>query len=110
MIEKTYNFSFSEEKTIERIMEDENAAINHVVLPFKESLPEHVSNSNVYLIILRGNLSLILEDQEEKSYKAGKVIKVPFKTKMTIVNKGREILEFFIVKSPSPKKMAEGTR
>lgn len=110
MIEKTFDFSLSEEKIIERIMEDENAAINHVVLPEGEFLPEHVSNSNVYLIILRGIISLKLQEQKESIYSAGKIVNVPYKTKMLIKNANKDILEFFIVKSPGPKKLAEGTR
>lgn len=102
MVEKVYNFSFSDEALIEKIIEDENVAINHVVLSGGDSFPTHLSNSNVYMIILRGSISLSLNDQEEIQYTKGDIINIPIHTEMTISNKTTDLLEMFIVKSPSP--------
>lgn len=103
MIEKKYSFTMSDSKTIERIISDDNADINHMILPKGDSLPEHYSNSNVYLIVVKGNISVKLEDQEEHVYPHGSILAIPYKTKMNLYNRHNEILEFFVVKAPSPK-------
>ncbi|MGI5850294.1 MAG: cupin domain-containing protein [Christensenellales bacterium] len=105
MIEKKYVFTLSETKTIERIIEDDHVGINHMVLAKSEALPEHHSNSNVYLIIIRGQITLRLDDQTGHIYPAGSILSIPFKTKMNISNDSEEILEFFVVKAPSPRNM-----
>jgi quercetin dioxygenase-like cupin family protein len=105
MIEKKYTFTFSDTKTIERIVSDENADINHMILPKGDALPEHYTNSNVYMIIVHGNISLQLDDQEEHIYTAGSIIAIPYKIKMNARNNHEEVLEFFVVKAPSPKTL-----
>jgi len=105
MVENTYNFTLSNSKTIERIIEDDNVGINHIVLSKDDALPEHYSNSNVYMIVARGTVTLQLNEQEPHSYPSGNIVTIPFKTKMNVKNIGDETLEFFIVKAPSPKVM-----
>ena len=41
MIEKQYVFTQTNTKLIERVLEDDNAGINHMVLQKGDSLPEH---------------------------------------------------------------------
>ncbi|MBA1336065.1 MAG: Uncharacterized protein HPY66_2024 [Firmicutes bacterium] len=108
MIETKYSYTISSSKIIERIIEDDHAAINHMVLPKGEALPEHYSNSNVYMIVVRGNITLRLNEQEEHSYPAGSILTIPYKTKMNVCNTHDEVLEFFVVKAPSPKTINNG--
>lgn len=103
MTEKTYSFSSSEAKLIEKIIDDENVAINHIVLAQGDRVPEHFSNSNVYLIIVRGTMWLKLDEQETRLYPAGTIVNVPYQIKMNISNQGPQVLEFFVVKSPGPR-------
>lgn len=107
MIETVLNFAKTDSKIIERLIEDDNIAINHMVLTKGDTLPEHFANSNVYLIVIRGQITLKLEGQEDHVYPSGSIIKIPFKTKMQPYNQFDEILEFFVVKAPSPKHMPE---
>jgi len=107
MLEKQFNFTKTDTKIIERLIEDENLAINHMVLGKSEALPEHYSNSNVYMIIVRGQITLRLDDQEEHVYPSGSIINIPYKVKMNVYNQFDETLEFFVVKAPSPKKMLD---
>lgn len=103
MIEKNYNYAVSNLKTIERIISDGNADINHMILPNGDSLPIHNSNSNVYIIIVKGILTIKLEDQFPNKYTVGNILNIPFNTKMHLFNESEDILEFFVVKSPSPQ-------
>ncbi len=105
MIELLYSFAQSDSKVIERIVDDEFAAINHMVLGKLEALPEHNANSNVYMIVVRGTITLRLDDQAAHQYASGSIIAIPHKTKMNVSNQDAGVLEFFVVKSPSPRHM-----
>lgn len=105
MIEKRYTFTKTDEKTIERIIADDFADINHIVLKNGDALPEHYSNSNVYLIVVRGNLSLTLNFQKPQAFPSGSIINIPVSVKMNVANNDNEILEFFIVKAPGTKNL-----
>jgi quercetin dioxygenase-like cupin family protein len=105
MIEKLYQFTKTDGKTIERIVEEDNVGINHMVLRKDEALPEHFANSHVYMVVVRGAVTLRLDDQEPHAYPAGSIVNIPHKTKMNVSNGDEGILEFFVVKAPSPKHM-----
>jgi quercetin dioxygenase-like cupin family protein len=107
MIEKVYNYTTGDDKVIEQLVQDDPAQINHMILPKGAALPEHYSNSNVYMIVLRGNLSLRLDDQDAHIYNYGQIINVPYKTKMNVSNQDDEVLEFMVVKAPHPKNYKE---
>ncbi len=105
MIEKLYAYTRTNEKTVEQIVDDEFVGINHIVLAPGEFVKTHVSNSNVRQIVVRGTLSLSLEDQPFNHHPAGSIVAVPFNLKMAIQNQGAETLEFFVVKTPNPRDM-----
>lgn len=105
MVEKFYFVSQCNSKTVETLISDDNVDINHIILPYKESLPTHTANSNVYMIILRGGVSIKLNDQEEHTYQAGYIVNIPIGTQMKLYNKDLKCAEFFIVKSPSTKSL-----
>ncbi len=50
MLEQICTFSLENSKNIEKLIDDDNLLINHMVLPKDTGLPEHYSNSNVYMI------------------------------------------------------------
>lgn len=103
MLEKIYSFSTSDTKSIEKLIDDEPVLINHMVLPKGEGLPEHYSNSNVYMIIVKGSMTLKLDEQEPHLYTCGQIINIPYHTKMNVNNFSNDILEFFVIKSPNPR-------
>jgi quercetin dioxygenase-like cupin family protein len=103
MIEKKYKLSTSNEKAIEKVIFDENLHYLHMVFNQGEGLPEHFSNSNVYMTVIRGQLSIGLDDQEIHEYEAGTLLKIPFQTKMNVKNLHDETLELIVVKAPAPK-------
>lgn len=107
MLETVYTFTQGKQKTIEKIIEDGNAAVNHMILPKDAALPEHYSNSNVYMIVIRGILSLRLNEQEEHRYAKGHIIVIPYRTKMNVYNVQDETAEIFVIKAPSPKVMGQ---
>ena len=90
---------------MEKIVDDERVNINHIVVEPGHAVPTHVSNSWVHQIVVRGTLSLSLEDEPFNHHPAGSIVAVPFNQKMVIQNQGAERLEFFVVKAPNPRDM-----
>jgi len=76
-----------------------------MVLRKSEALPEHYSNLNVYMVVIRGQVTLRLNEQDEHVYPVGSIINIPYKTKMNVFNQHDEVMEIFVVKAPSPKHM-----
>ncbi|GLC29534.1 cupin domain-containing protein [Clostridium omnivorum] len=107
MVEKVYNYSTHDTKNIEKLIDDEHVLINHMVLPKGEGLPEHYSNSNVYMFVIRWNLTLRLDEQDPHKYAKGNIINIPYNTKMNVNNFDEDVLELFVVKSPNPKNYQE---
>lgn len=102
MIEKFYKFTQTDEKVIEKVVDDEYINLVHMVLNKEESVPQHYSNSNIYMVIVRGTMNIKLDDQDFNIHKEGNILNIPFNTKMDIINKDDDILEFFVLKSPHP--------
>ncbi|MGI5985382.1 MAG: hypothetical protein GXY01_06995 [Clostridiales bacterium] len=103
MVEKVYKLYQGDEKTIEKIVLDENLHYLHMVLNQNEGLPEHFSNSNVYMTVVRGKLSIGLNDQQIREYEVGALLKIPNNTKMNVKNLHSDTLELIVVKAPAPQ-------
>lgn len=103
MVEKVFTLSTGNDKIVEKVIMDENLHYMHMVFNKDEGLPEHFSNSNVYMTVVRGTLSIALDEQETHEYNAGSLLKIPFQTKMNVKNLHSETLELIIVKAPAPK-------
>jgi len=107
LIEQIFKLSRGNEKAIERVVYDENIHYLHMVFNKDQGLPEHFSNSNVYMTVIRGKLSIGLDDQDISEYDAGTLLKIPFQTKMNVKNRHSETLELIVVKAPAPGTMKE---
>lgn len=102
-MERSYCFSSTPEKRIEKIIDDDVVMMNHILLNKGDFVPRHRSNSNVYLIVVNGSISLVLEGTREVEQQAGHVISIPYGLDMEISNRQDAQLEFFVVKAPSPR-------
>ena len=107
MIEKLYKFTQTDEKVIERAVDDEHIHLVHMILRKGEFLPQHFSNSNIYMVIIRGTMSIKLDEQDFHVYNQGDIINIPYNTRMDVTNKDEAILEFFVIKSPHPDSYKE---
>lgn len=104
MIEKKFNYSTRDEKAVEKIIMDDNLNYIHMVFNKNEGMPEHFSNSNVYMTIIRGRLSIDLNDQPTNEYVKGDIIQIPYNIKMNVRNLHEDTLELIIIKAPAPDK------
>ena len=107
MIEKVYKYSTTDEKAVEKLIMDENVNYIHMVFGKGEGVPEHYSNSNVYMNIIRGKLTIQLNDQEPHSYEKGSLLEIPYNTKMNVGNRDEATLELIVVKAPAPQNYQE---
>ena len=103
MVEQIFELYAGNKKVIEKVIFDENIHYLHMVFNKDEGLPEHLSNSNVYMTVVRGKLSIGLDEQEIHEYESGTLLKIPFQTKMDVNNLHDETLELIVVKAPAPK-------
>lgn len=104
MIEQVFHYSTENNKAVEKIIIDENINYIHMIFNKEEGLPEHYSNSNVYMTVIRGTLSIQLNEQQVHEYVKGDILKIPYKTKMNVNNLHNEVLELIVVKSPAPSQ------
>lgn len=104
MVEQVFKLTKGNEKAVEKVIFDDNVHYLHMVFNKDEGLPEHFSNSNVYMTVIRGTLSVGLDEQEIHEYGSGTLLKIPYQTKMNVKNLHTDTLELIIVKAPAPKK------
>ncbi len=107
MIETIFPFALGNEKKVEKLIDHPVAMVNHMVFPKDQGLPEHYSNSNVYMIVVRGTLTIQLDDQEAHEYPAGNILTIPYHVKMNVGNSHDEVLELFVIKAPAPSHYKE---
>ncbi len=103
MVEQVFTMKLGNERAVEKLIQDENVHYIHMVFNKDEGLPQHFANSTVYMTVLRGKLSIQLDNQEIHEYTKGNVLKIPFKTKMNVKNLDEDTLELIVVKAPAPR-------
>lgn len=104
MVEQVYQLETGDKKVVEKVIMDENIHYIHMVFNKDEGLPEHYSNSNVYMTVVRGKLSIALDDQDIHAYEAGTLLNIPENTKMNVKNLNDLVLELIVVKAPAPTR------
>lgn len=102
MVEQIFKMTTGPGKVVEKIIMDENLNLVHMIFEKGEGLPEHISNSNVYMTIIKGELTIALNDEEPNSYAMGTILKIPINTKMNVKNQLENALEMLVVKAPAP--------
>ncbi|MDY6846293.1 MAG: hypothetical protein SVP52_04070 [Chloroflexota bacterium] len=60
------------------------------------------------MTVLKGTLSIALNDQEVHVYHEDTLLKIPYKTKMNVQNLHDEMLELLVIKAPAPKNYPKG--
>ncbi|WBW97325.1 cupin domain-containing protein [Oceanirhabdus sp. W0125-5] len=102
MIEQVFKYSTENDTAVEKIIMDENINYIHMIFNKEEGLPEHYSNSNVYMTVIKGVLSIQLDEQNVHEYVKGDILKIPYNTKMNVKNLHDDVLELIVIKAPAP--------
>lgn len=104
LVEKVFYNTLTNDKTIEKVIVDDNIHYLHLVFQNGDGLPIHQSNANMYMTVIRGKLSISLNNLETQKYTIGTVLNIPCNTTMNVRNENDDILELIIVKTPVPGK------
>lgn len=97
-MEKVYAYTVTDEAIFENIFKDEKILMNHVVVLPGNIFPKHPTDAVVYALVVRGELSVTIEDQETSVYKAGHLVNIPKGANTELGNRGGEPLELFVTK------------
>ncbi|MDN5352835.1 MAG: hypothetical protein PWQ12_1756 [Clostridiales bacterium] len=104
MIEQIFKLTRNDDNAVEKLIMDDNIHYIHMTFQNGNGLPEHFSNATLYMTVLRGVLSLGLDDQSPKDHAADTVLKIPQGIKMNVRNTHDAVLELIVVKAPAPGK------
>lgn len=102
MTEQIFKLTKTDQKLIEKVIIDKNVHYNHMVMPKGEGLPKHTTNSNVYMTVLRGTLTISLSKEDSRVYESGTILKIPEGIEMLARNEHDDVLEITVVKAPAP--------
>lgn len=97
-MEKVYSYTITNQEIFENIFKEEKLLMNHAVVPAGKVFPKHPTDATVYALIVRGELSLTIEDHAPKTFRAGQLVNIPKGADSELGNRGDEPLELFVVK------------
>lgn len=98
MKSQVYTYTLTKDDLFENILKDERLLMNHVVVEPGKIFPKHPTDAMVYIIILEGELSVAIENQEEQHYTKGQVLHVKKGIESTLGNRSTEPVELIVVK------------
>ncbi|HAF59560.1 MAG: cupin domain-containing protein [Clostridiales Family XIII bacterium] len=95
---KVYPYTITDQEIFENVFKDEKLLMNHVIVPPGKVFPKHPTDAIVYILIVRGELSLAVENSEPETFKVGQLANIPKGVISELGNKSNELLELFVVK------------
>lgn len=100
------NIPYQDEKMGSRKLVDEKyLLLMQAALKPGQSVPQHNANSNVHILVVRGEVVINLNGAEVLAGE-GALVPVIHKTSMNIKNKSGRDASFLIIKTPNPSEMA----
>ena len=100
------NIPYNEEKMGSRKLVDEKyLQLMQAALKPGQGVPQHNANSNVHILVVRGEVAIDLDGTEILA-KEGALVPVIHRTLMNIKNKSGRDASFLIIKTPNPSEMA----
>lgn len=97
-MEKVYKYTITDQEIMENIFKDEKLLMNHVVVSPGKIFPKHPTDAIVYVLIIRGQLSVAIENNGFNTFEAGQLVNVPKGIPVELGNRGNAPLELFVVK------------
>lgn len=98
MIEKKYELYQGDDFKIEKLVMNKPGQYIHMVFPKGKGLPIHKSNAELFMTVVRGALSLKLNNQDTEIIKSGTMVNIPIDTLMNVSNQNDETCELIVVK------------
>ncbi len=89
-----------------KLVDEEHLFMMQAALKPGQVVPQHNANSNVYIIVLDGEVVINLSGKDINA-KKGDLVPIAFKTSMNIKNKSQANATFVIIKTPNPSQMGK---
>lgn len=106
MINVLENIPFKDEGMGKRILADEkHLLMMQVALKPGQAVPQHNANSNVHLLVVRGEVVVNLNGADTAA-KEGSLVPIAYKTLMYVKNETADEASFMIIKTPNPSERA----
>lgn len=97
-MEKVYQYTITDQEIFENVFKDEKLLMNHVAVPPGKVFPKHPTDAIVHALIMRGELSVAIENNALKKFKAGQLVNIPKGVNTKLGNRGDEPVKLFAVK------------
>lgn len=92
------NYTQNTEEVFEHLIKEDNFEYNHVVIKSGFHFPAHPTDANVIITIVKGILSVKIEDQETKDFHVGQVLTVDRGVISVLGNNQEKPCELFVIK------------
>ena len=87
-----------------KIVDEKHLLVMQIALKPGQNVPAHNANSNVHLLVLRGELTVNLDGADNR-VQEGDLLPVAYQTPMIIKNTGSVDATFLVLKTPNPSEM-----
>jgi len=87
-----------------KVVDEKHLLIMQIALRPGQVVPRHNANSNVHLLVLKGEVTINLEGVDSRAGE-GALVPVKYQTPMTITNTGGRDATFLVLKTPNPSEM-----
>ncbi len=99
------NIPYNDDKMGNRkVVDEKHLLVMQIALKPGQSVPQHNANSNVHLLVVRGDLAVNLNGLDSH-VKEGDLLPVSYQTPMIIKNIGSIEATFLVFKTPNPSEM-----
>lgn len=99
MIENVLGYTTETKDIFEEILDKGVYRLNHVIIEPGKIFPAHPTDAQVTIIVIKGILTLKLEEQDRAYYEEGHVVEVPKATLSELGNTSQGYTEVFVIKS-----------
>ncbi len=96
---QVFNYTLTDSETFENVFKDENLLMNHVVIPTGKFFEKHPTDANVHIVILRGTLTVSVDDSPRTAYEKGSVLNISKGSLSELGNDGSEPTELIVIKT-----------
>jgi len=99
------NIPYNDDKMgTRKVVDTKPLLIMQIALKAGQSVPRHNANSNVHLLVIKGEVAVDLDGREHR-LSEGDLQPIVFRTPMTIKNSGSGDATFLVLKTPNPSEM-----
>ena len=93
-----YPYTLTDLETFENIFDRGDVLMNHVVMPVGKVFPSHPTDANVYITVLSGELTIVLDEEAPILLRRGQVGNVPEGVVSSLSNMSDDIVELIVLK------------